>query len=192
MYISDRSDLHYVSSAISLGYPLITRSLYHIIITSFFILRSLSLFLSLSLSIYIYTYIYKKNITLPMRPSPPALIISPPRNTCPVTAFLLTCVHATHCSQGKNEYRAARAIHIGGRGQPDNDGVQIEAEPYLHIAAYPYLIRECRTYHQGNECVCHHSSSSLRSILYDLFIVLSRFQKNLLRISRDTRLGDRS
>ena len=127
------------------------------------------------------------------RPSPPALIISPPRNTCPVTAFLLTCVHATHCSQGKNEYRAARAIHIGGRGQPDNDGVQIEAEPYLHVAAYPYLIRECRTHHQGNECVCHHSSPSLRSILYDLFYYIVFFSKkqsaaNLLRhVIRDYR-----
>lgn len=29
--------------------------------------------------------------------------------------LLPNCVHATHCSQGKNEYRAAGAIYTGGR-----------------------------------------------------------------------------
>ena len=136
-----------------LGYPLIICSIY--IVTSFnarFIF-SLSLSLSLSLSIYLSIYLFlfvKKYYFLYSGPALPFL--DTPRYISR-NAFLLTCVHATHCSQGKNEYRAARTIHIGGWRQPDNDGVQIETEPNLDAAAYANLIRECRTHHQGNVCV---------------------------------------
>ena len=133
-----------------LGYPLIICSIY--IVTSFnarFIF-SLSLSLSIYLSIYLSLSLCKKILFSILWPRAPFL--DTPRYISR-NAFLLTCVHATHCSQGKNEYRAARTIHIGGWRQPDNDGVQIETEPNLDAAAYANLIRECRTHHQGNVCV---------------------------------------
>lgn len=57
-------------------------------------------------------------------------------------------MHAIHCSQGKNQYRAEGTIHIGGWCQPDNDGIQIEAKPYVDPSTYANVLSW--THHQGN------------------------------------------